>query len=54
MELFNIEGDDNMPNNCMGHHPFVNEMPNIKSFDEVEDYDEICMRIDCERIWIEH
>ena len=54
MELFDIENDDNMPNNCMGHHPFVNEMPNIKSFDEVEDYDEICMRTDCEGIWIEN
>ena len=50
MELFDIENDDNMPNNCMGHHPFANEMPNIKSFDEVEDYDEICMCTDCEEI----
>ena len=50
MELFDIWNDDNMPNNCMGHHPFANEMPNIKSFDEVEDYDEIYMCTDCEEI----
>ena len=53
MELFNIEGDDNMTDNCMEHRPFANGMPNIKSFDEV-DYDEICMRIGCEGIWIDH
>ncbi|KAL6310976.1 hypothetical protein AAG906_019942 [Vitis piasezkii] len=45
MELFDIEGDDNIADNCMEHHPFANGMPNIKSFDEVEDYDEICMRL---------
>ncbi|RVW75683.1 hypothetical protein CK203_055220 [Vitis vinifera] len=54
MELFDIEGDDNIADNCMEHHPFANGMPNIKSFDEVEDYDEICMRTDCEGIWIEN
>ena len=54
MELFDIEGDDNIADNCMEHHPFANGMPNIKSFDEVEDYDEICMRTDCEGIWIQN
>ena len=54
MELFDIEGDDNIADNYMEHHPFTNGMPNIMSFDEVEDYDEICMRNDCEGIWIEH
>ena len=54
MELFDIEGDDNIVDNDMEHHPFANGMPNFKSFDEVEDYDEICMRTDCEGIWIEH
>ena len=48
MELFDIKGDDNIVDNCMEHHPFAN-----RSFDEV-DYDEICIRIDCEGIWIEH
>ncbi|RVW64870.1 hypothetical protein CK203_066167 [Vitis vinifera] len=41
MELFDIEGDGNIADNDMEHHPFVNGMPNIKSFDEVENYDEI-------------
>ncbi|KAL6313504.1 hypothetical protein AAG906_005454 [Vitis piasezkii] len=54
MELFDIEGDDNIADNYMEHHPFANGMPNIKSFDEVEDYDEICMRSDCEGIWIDN
>ena len=54
MELFDIEGDENIANNYMEHHPFANGMSNIMSFDEVEDYDEICMRNDCEGIWIEH
>ncbi|KAL6320534.1 hypothetical protein AAG906_007613 [Vitis piasezkii] len=54
MELFDIEGDGNIADNDMDHHPFVNGMPNIKSFDEVEDYDEICMHTNCEGIWIEH
>ncbi|RVW11754.1 hypothetical protein CK203_089799 [Vitis vinifera] len=41
MELFDIEGDGNIADNDMEYHPFVNGMPNIKFFDEVEDYDEI-------------
>ncbi|RVW35696.1 hypothetical protein CK203_106698 [Vitis vinifera] len=41
MELFDIEGDDNIVDNDMEHHPFANGMPNIKYFNEVEDYDEI-------------
>ena len=53
MEDFNIEGDDNMTDSCMEHNPFANEMLNIDSFDEVEDCDEFCMRIDCEGTWIE-
>ncbi|RVW27880.1 hypothetical protein CK203_084925 [Vitis vinifera] len=32
MELFDIEGDDNIADNCMEHHPFANGMPNIKFF----------------------
>ena len=54
IELFDKEGDDNIANNCMEYHPFANGMSNIKSFDEVEDYGEICMRTDCEGIWIKH
>ncbi|RVW76434.1 hypothetical protein CK203_056883 [Vitis vinifera] len=54
MELFDIESDGNIADNDMEHHLFVNGMPNIKSFDEIEDYDEICTRTDCEGIWIEH
>ena len=53
MEDFDIEGDDNMTDSCMEHNPFANGMPNIDSFDEVEDCDEICMRTDCEGTWIE-
>ena len=53
MEDFNIEGDENMTDCCMEHNPFANGMPNINSFDEVEDCDEICMRTDCEGTWIE-
>ena len=53
-DSFDIEGDDNFTNNCMEHHPFVNAMPNIESSDEVEDSNEICMRTNCEGIWIEH
>ena len=43
-----------MIDNCMKHHLFANGIPNIKSFDEIEDYDKICMHIDHEGIWIEH
>ena len=52
MEDFNIEGDDNMTDSCMEHYLCANAMPNIDSFHEVKDYDEICMRIDCEGTWI--
>ena len=55
MELFDIEGDGNIVDNDMKHHPFVLSRPKMELFDiEVEDYDEICMRTDCEGIWIEH
>ena len=53
MEDFNIEGDDNTTDSCIEHNPFANGMPNIDNFDEVEDYDEICIRTDCEGTWIE-
>ena len=53
MEDFNIEGDDNMTDSSMEHNPFANGMPNIDSFDEIEDCDEICMCTDCEGTWIE-
>ena len=54
MEMFEIEDDDNMVDNCMEHHPFSIGMPDIKSFDEVEDCDAICVRIDCEGTWVEN
>ena len=50
MEMFEKEDDDNMVDNCMEHHPFSNGMLDIKSFNEVEDFDEICVRTDCEGI----
>ena len=33
MEMFEIEDDDNMVDNCMEHHPFANGMPDMKSYD---------------------
>ena len=54
MEMFEIEDDENMVDNCMEHHPFANGMPDIKSFDEVEDCDAICVRTDCEGTWVEN
>ena len=32
IELFDIEGDDNIADNCMENHPFANRMPKIKFF----------------------
>ena len=32
IELFDIEGDDNIADNFMENHPFANRMPKIKFF----------------------
>ena len=52
--MFEKKNDDNMVDNCMENHPFSNGMLDIKSFDEVVDCDEICVRTDCEGIWVEN
>ena len=47
------ESVDNLTNDCMEHHPFINALPNVETFDEMDDSDAKCMQTDCDGIWIE-
>ncbi|KAL6347804.1 hypothetical protein AAG906_026333 [Vitis piasezkii] len=50
---FNMEELDDFTDNCMEHHPFISSMPEIESFDAMDESEAIYMREDCEGIWIE-
>ena len=47
------EGDDLM-DNSIEHHPIISSLPQIESLDAMDDFDAICMRDDCEGIWVEN
>ncbi|KAL6347441.1 hypothetical protein AAG906_025156 [Vitis piasezkii] len=49
----NMEGLDDFTDNCMEHHPFISSMPEVESFDAMDESEAIYMREDCEGIWIE-
>ena len=48
----NIEGLDDFTDNCMEHHPFINSMPEVESFDAMDESEAMYMRKDYEGIWI--
>ncbi|RVW35629.1 hypothetical protein CK203_106307 [Vitis vinifera] len=50
----NMEGLDDFTDNCMEHHPFISSMPEVESFDVMDESDARYMREDCEGIWIEN
>ncbi|RVW63031.1 hypothetical protein CK203_062926 [Vitis vinifera] len=50
----NMEGLDDFTDNCMEHHPFISSMPEVESFDVMDESEAIYMREDCEGIWIEN
>ncbi|RVW62229.1 hypothetical protein CK203_061630 [Vitis vinifera] len=45
---FNMEGLDDFTDNCMEHHPFISSMPEVESFDVMNESEAIYMREDCE------
>ncbi|KAL6326328.1 hypothetical protein AAG906_005522 [Vitis piasezkii] len=50
----NMEGLDDFTDNCMEHHPFISSMPEVESFDAMDELEAIYMRKDYEGIWIEN
>ena len=48
----NIEGLDDFTDNRMEHHPFISSMPEVESFDAMDESEATYMRKDCEGIWI--
>nr|CAN78432.1 hypothetical protein VITISV_023303 [Vitis vinifera] len=50
----NMEGLDDFTDNCMEHHPFISSMPEVESFNVMDESEAIYMREDCEGIWIEN
>ena len=48
------EGGDDLVDNSIEHHPFIRTLPEVEAFDAMDDSDAICIRGDCEGIWIEN
>ena len=40
--------------NSIEHHPVISSLPQVESFDVMDDSDAICMRGNCEGIWDEN
>ena len=40
--------------NSIEHHPVISSLPQVESFDVMDDFDAICIRGDCEGIWVEN
>ena len=47
------EGDDLM-DNSIEHHLIISSLPQVESFNAMDDSDAICMRGDYEGIWVEN
>ena len=44
----------NNMDNSIEHHPVISSLPQVESFDVMDDTDAICMRDNCEGIWVEN
>ena len=53
-DFLDWERGDDLMDNFIEHHPFIGGLPQVEAFDAMDDSDAICMRGDCEGIWIEH
>ena len=47
------EGDD-LVDNSIERHPFIGTLLEVEAFDAMDDSNAICIRGDCEGIWIEN
>nr|CAN66225.1 hypothetical protein VITISV_006068 [Vitis vinifera] len=53
-DFLDQERGDDLVDNFIEHHPFIKALPQVEAFDAMDDLDAICMRGDCEGIWIEN
>ncbi|KAL6336240.1 hypothetical protein AAG906_011122 [Vitis piasezkii] len=53
-DFLDRERGDDLVDNFIEHHPFIGALPQVEAFDAMDDSDAICMRGDCEGIWIEN
>ena len=53
-DFLDKEGSDDLVDNSIEHHPFIGTLLEIEAFDAMDDSDAICIRGDCEGIWIEN
>ena len=54
-DFLDRERGDDLVDNFIEHHPFIRALPQVEVvFDAMDDSDAICMRDDCEGIWIEN
>ena len=53
-DFLHKEGVDDLIEVPVEHHPSISAIPKIYSFDDMDDSQAICMREDCEGIWIEN
>ncbi|KAL6329554.1 hypothetical protein AAG906_022131 [Vitis piasezkii] len=52
-DFLDKERSDDLVDNSIEHHPFIGTLP-VEAFDAMDDSDAICIRGDCEGIWIEN
>ncbi|RVX13376.1 hypothetical protein CK203_021010 [Vitis vinifera] len=48
------EDSDDFMDNSIEHHPLITTLPQVESFDTMDDSDVICIRGDCEGFWIDN
>ncbi|RVW89528.1 hypothetical protein CK203_043583 [Vitis vinifera] len=53
-DFLDKEGGDDLVGNSIEHHPFKGTLLEVETFDAMDDSDAICIRGDCEGIWIEN
>ena len=53
-DFLDRERGDDLVDNFIEHHPFIGALPQVEAFDAMDDSDAICIKGDCEGIWIEN
>ncbi|KAL6346172.1 hypothetical protein AAG906_027907 [Vitis piasezkii] len=53
-DFFKREDSDDFMDNSIEHHPLITTLPQVESFDTMDDSDVICIRGDYEGFWIDN
>ena len=53
-DFLDLEKGDDLVDNSIEHHPFIRTLLEVEAFDAMDDSNAICIRGDCEDIWIQN